>query len=405
MQSYVQSTFSSLGIRNYRIFFWAQLASLSGNWVRLVAVTWLVLQLHASGTMLGIVTGLQFLPSLLIGPVAGVVADRMPKRQLIAITQSVMGLCSLALAIIVGMHIVQLWMVMAIVFVAGIANAFDMPACQTLIADLVDKTHVRNAITLEALESNVARIIGPSIGAICLTHFTITSCFAVDTLSFVCTLIAIGMLRPHEFFANKIIPRAKGQFHEGWAYLRQNATVRTILLTMTLVGTFACEFFVTLPLLAKVTLHGDATTYAAMTTAMGSGAIAAGLYIARKATPMRVETLAQYAMIMALSMVLTALTPSYGVVLLMLFVVGASQLALTTSANTMLMLHTSPAMRGRMSGWWVMIFVGSTPIGGPLMGWVAQVGTPGLALIVGASATAIAGGWMYARRPVLTPAT
>ncbi|HSC39399.1 MAG TPA: MFS transporter, partial [Chitinophagaceae bacterium] len=350
--------------------------SLSGNWVRLVALAWLVLQLDNSGVMLGIVTGLQFVPSLLLGPFAGLVADRAPKRGLLIITQVVMGLSTLALFVVVGLHIVHLWMVIVISVISGVANAFDMPARQTLVADLVNEELMQNAFTLGALEANLARIIGPSVGALCLAIFSTAGCFFVDFLTFVCGAIGMAMLRPDDFYENNTVVRAKGQLREGVSYLRRNQMARIILCMMVLIGTLACEFFVTLPLLAKSTFHGGAAMYASMTTAMGIGAILGGLMVAGKTVPSRVSVLARYALLFAASMAALALAPSYSLALLVLIAMGAMQLTLTASANAMLMIHTTPAMRGRMNGWWVVIFIGSTPIGGPLVGWISQHSSP-----------------------------
>lgn len=403
LHTYFSSTFSSLAVRNYRVYFWSQLVSLSGNWLRVVALAWLVLQLSNSGTILGIVTGLQFLPSLFLGPFAGAVIDRLPKRGLLLTTQAIMGLCTLTLAIVVGLHIVQLWMVMLITFVSGIANAFDMPARQTLVADLVSEDHMQNAVTLGALEGNLARIIGPTVGAACLAIISTAGCFVVDFLTFVVGVTGMYLLRPADFYTKDVAVRVKGQVAESIAYLRRNATARTILLMMVLIGTLACEFFVTLPLLAKITFHGTAAMYASMTTATGIGAILGGLFIASKPVPSQVERLAKYALLFAAAILLVSLANSYTVVLVLLVAVGATQITLLSSANAMLMIHTTPAMRGRMNGWWVLIFMGSTPIGGPLVGWVAQATSPGMAIAVGGIATAVAGIWALAQRPQLAP--
>lgn len=408
VQAYIRSTFSSLAVRNYRIYFWAQLVSLSGNWIRLVALAWLVLQLRNSGALLGIITGLQFLPSLLLGPVVGVVVDRIPKIRLISWSLATMGLCSAALALLTGMHVIQLWMVVVIVSICGVANAFELPAHQTFVAELVNEEHVRNAVTLGALEANLARIVGPALGAICLAKFSISMCFILDALSFVMPLVAMWRMRPAEFFISDRAtaqPSAKGQLRESFTYLRSNVLARTILLMMILVGTLACEFFVTLPLLAKTTFLGTAGTYASMISAMGLGAIVGGLFIAGKRAPSSVSSLNRYAILMGVFMILVAAIPSLPLVLVALFFTGAAQLILTTSGNAMLMLHTAPEMRGRMNAWWVVIFMGSTPIGGPLMGWIAQVSSPGYAIALGGIACIVATAWTHSYRHAFTLAS
>jgi MFS family permease len=296
-------------------------------------------------------------------------------------------------------------MVMVIMAVMGLANAFDLPARQTLVADLVSEDHMRNAVTLGSLEANAARLVGPTVGALCLAHVSIAACFILDALSFVVALAGLRAMHSNEFFTQgraAISQPVKGQLRESITYLRGNALARTILLMMILIGTLACEFFVTLPLLAKTTFEGNAGTYAAMTVAMGSGAIVGGLFIAGKKASASIGSLTRYAVALGVAMILVASVPSFSLVLVVLFFAGAAQLILTTSGNAMLMLHTAPEMRGRMNAWWVMIFMGSTPIGGPLMGWIAQESTPGFAIAIGGLSCIVAAAWTYSYRHAFT---
>jgi len=387
------------------MYFWPQLVSLSGNWIRFVALAWLVLQMQDSAALLGVIVGLQFLPTMLLAPFAGVIVDEVPKRLLISITQTIMGLGSVALACMVAFDFVSMPAIIAIILICGVANAFDLTARQTFVAELVEHDHMRNAVTLGALEGNLARLIGPTIGAICLAHFSMTLCFVLDAASYVIALVGMALLRPSEFYS-ATAPRHQvfGQLRESITYIQENALVRTILYMMALIGIMACEFFVTLPLLAKITFAGTAGTYAMMTIAMGTGSILGGLLVARKKVGSSLTVLIRYAMVLGISLSLIAVTHWLPLVLALLFVAGAALLMLTTSANTMMMLHTAPEMRGRMNGWWVLIFMGSTPIGGPLVGWIAQVSTPGFAIAVGGFACVLSAMWARKSHPMLAQA-
>lgn len=393
---YWQRTFESLNVRNYRIYFFSQAISLSGNWVQLIAQAWLILQLKDSGALLGLVTGLQFLPMLIIGPWAGAVIDRFSKRKILYITQSVAGVVALTLGTIVALGIVQIWMILALSLIIGLVNAFDHTCRQTMVADLVDKTRLQNAIALTSLEANAARIIGPALGAICIALFSMAGCFFINAVSFVCSLVGLYMLRESEFQPNTLdrTPgRSMAHLREGLDYIKNHPVPRAILLMMVLVGTLACEFFITLPLLAKHTFNGDSSTYASFTIALGLGAVLGGLYVAGKPLLKKVGSLGMWALCFGTAMLALSIAPSYTAALCILIVVGATQLILTVTANAMIMASTKAQMRGRVNAWWAVIFMGSTPIGGPLVGWIAEHSTPGMAIAVGGFAVIVAGLW------------
>lgn len=371
---------------------------MSGNWVQMIAQAWLVLQLTDSGALLGAVTGLQFLPTLLLGPWAGTIIDRVDRRTLLYGIQLLGIAGALCLGVVVALDIVQLWMVLALCLLMGVATALELPARQIFVTEIVNKQHMQNAITLSAMEASMARIIGPALGAFCIAVFSIAGCFFINAFSFAAALVGLMMMRQSEFHAIGIVTSTKGHVREAFRYLSRHHTPRIILLMMLSVGIFACEFFVTLPLLAKETFNGDASTYALLTTAMGTGAVLGGFYSAGKPHAKNINTIAVRCIVFGLSMVLLALMPTIQTALLAAAVTGAMQIMLVTSANAMLMSSVVPQMRARMSVMWVIIFAGSTPFGGPLMGWIGQTTSPGLAIALGGIATVGGGIWALKRR-------
>lgn len=405
IHNYWARTFASLEIRNYRLYFWSQIISLSGNWVQMIAQAWLVLQLTDSGFYLGLVTGLQFLPTLLLGPWVSNLIDEFPKRQVLYVVQVVGVIGAALLGLVVALDIVQLWMVLALCLVMGITAAFEMPARQAFITEIVNKDHMQNAITLGAMEASMARIIGPALGAFFIAVFSLAGCFFMNAASFVVALIGLAMMRSAEFHMPSVIHSTKGRVREALSYISHHQTPRLILLMMISVGVFACEFFVTLPLLAKETFGGDASTYASLTTAMGIGAVLGGLYSAGRPMVRRINTVALYSMLFGTSMIILSLMPTLRMALIAVGLVGFMQIMLVTTANSMLLASVTPEMRGRISVLWVIIFAGSTPLGGPFMGWIGQYFTPGMAIAIGGITTIVSGAWVLIRKTVPYQAT
>lgn len=398
IHDYWARTFASLEIRNYRLYFWSQIISLSGNWVQMIAQAWLVLQLTDSGFYLGLVTGLQFLPTLLLGPWVSNLIDEFPKRQVLYVVQVVGIIGAALLGLVVALDIVQLWMVLALCLVMGITAAFEMPARQAFITEIVNKDHMQNAITLGAMEASMARIIGPALGAFSIAVFSLAGCFFINAGSFVVALIGLAMMRSSEFHMPSVIRSTKGRVREALNYISHHETPRLILLMMVSVGVFACEFFVTLPLLAKETFGGDASTYASLTTAMGIGAVLGGLYSAGRPMAKHINSVAVYSMLFGASMIVLSMMPTLRMALLAAGLVGFMQIMLVTKANTMLLASATPEMRGRISVLWVIIFAGSTPLGGPFMGWIGQYFTPGMAIALGGFTTIVSGAWVLVRK-------
>ncbi len=385
----VHQTFSSLRIRNYRLYFTAQLISVSGTWMQTVAQAWLVLHLTGSGVALGIVVGLQFLPMLLAGPFGGLVADRMNKRTLLYATQSAGGLLALVLGTLVVTHAVQLWQVYLLAALLGVVNVFDNPARQTFVMEMVGRDDLPNAVSLNTVVMNASRVVGPAIGGLVITLLGLGVCFFVNAASYLAVIVGLSMMRAAELHPTAPVERAKGQIREGFRYVWHTPALRNTLAAIALIGIFAYNFTVTLALLAKVTFHGGAGTYSLLTSCMGIGAVAGGLVAAHRArpTPRLLQLLALVfgALIAAVALAPTLLTASIAIVLM-----GAASIGFIATANATLQLTSDPAMRGRVMALYAMAFLGTTPIGAPLVGAIAQWTNPRVALLCGAVATVIA---------------
>ena len=394
--AYSNRTFSSLANRNFRVFLTGYAISLIGIWVQGVAQAWLVLQMTNSGTALGVIVGCQFLPTLLLGPWAGVVVDRLPKRYLLLGTQTLAFVIAVVFwAVVVTDHVTLAWLY-SLTLVNGIVTAFDMPARQTFLFELVGESHLPNAVTLMALLANSARIVAPAIAGVLLVipSIGIAGCIFINAVSFLVMFVCLVLLHSRELFIFQKIAKAKGQIREGLHYAATNHTVRAVMAAMALIGIFTCEFMVTLPLLAKYAFNGTASAYATFMAAMGIGSVLGGLIQAGRSEA-RLSTLAGLSTLLGLSVMASAVMPSFALTVICLALSGMCLIMVTTAANAMMQLHTRPDMRGRMNALWAMIFMGSTPLGGPLMGWIAQHSSARLSLALSGFAALLAGLAVY----------
>ena len=391
MQNALRRTFTSLAVRNFRLYFIGQGISLCGSWMRMVALSWLVLQLTHSGTQLGLMTAAQFLPILLFGALGGVIVDRTDNKRLLVFTQVGLGLISLALGVLVMTHSVQLWMVYVLSVLSGLITVADSPARQTFVVQMVGEDQLRNAVTLNSTIVNMARIIGPSIAAGLIASVGMGWCFMLDAATFAAVLVALLMMRRADLHLVEQIPKARGQLRAGLRYAMSTPALRTTLFMMLIIGTFAYEFPVILPLVATRTFHGNATTYAAMTAAMGIGSVIGALYSAAKGTT-TMRRLILTAALFGLSIIVTALAPNLVVGLLLLVFVGLLSVLFLSLGNTTLQLTSAPQMRGRVMALWGITFQGTTPIGGPIIGAIADHSNPRVGLIVGGVSAIVAAG-------------
>jgi MFS family permease len=360
-------TFSSLRRRNYRLWFFGQTVSQSGTWMQSVAQMALVLfHLHGSALDLGITAALQFGPVLVLGPFGGLLADRFDKRKLLLATQTAFTAQALALGILVATGSARLWMVWALAFVMGAINSVDNPARQSFLVELVGPEDLANAVGLNSVTNNASRIVGPAIAGILIVTVGMSWTFMLNAASFFAVLAALWAMRSSDLHRLPPVARAKGQIREGLRYAWGTWQLRVPLLMVAVIGTLAYNFSVILPLFAHV-FHRGAGTYSAMTTAMGVGALIGALAAAARRRPgYRLLVLVTSAFGVFIAAVAAA--PSLPLMLLLMVPMGTASVLFIATANSLLQLHSSDAMRGRVMALWAMVFLGSTPIGGPLTG-------------------------------------
>jgi MFS family permease len=364
-------TFSALRNRNFRRYFAAQVVSLVGTWMETIAQSWLVLQLTHSGTALGLVVAAQFLPVLLLSPYAGVIVDRIDKRKILFATQSVMAACALALGLLCITHEVRLWMVFLIAFSTGVASAFDGPNRQAFVMDIVGPDEIRNAVTMNSISINVARAAGSAVAGVVIAAIGVSWCFLANAISFAAVIGAVATFDLASLHPAERTARGKGQVRSGFAYVLRTPTLLMPIVMMVLVGTLTYEFPVTLALLAKDTFHGGASTYGFLTTALGTGAVLGGVWVAARGGH-GLRPLAAATATLGAGLLVTTFAPSVHVAVAALFVAGVGMIAFNSIGNTTLQLEVDPLMRGRVMALWSVAFVGSTPLGGPITGAIGQ---------------------------------
>ena len=389
LEKVVRRTFRSLTIRNYRLYFLGQVISFSGTWMQIVAQMWLVLRLTGSGVALGVTTALQFLPVLLAGPWGGVVADRFDKRRLLVWTQSAGALLALALAVLVATGAIRLWMLYALAALLGCVTAIDNPTRQSFVMEMVGPRELTNAVGLNSTIFTSARVIGPAIAGVLIATAGLVACFFVNALSYLAVIAALLAMDPSELHASAPAPRRRGQLLEGLRYVWSEPVLRLPLLLMAVIGTLAFNFRVLLPLMAQETFGGHAGTYGTLAAVMGGGTLAGALLVAGRERPTRAMMVGS-ALVYGVSIVLAGLAPTLGLELVALVVVGAAGVAFASTANATLQLHSADLMRGRVMSLYAVTFLGTTPIGSPLVGWIAETFGVRAAFLVGGGAATMA---------------
>jgi MFS family permease len=382
---------SSLVVPNYRRYFAGQVVSVSGNWMQMVAEMWLIVQLTGSGVSVGLTAGLQFVPMLFLGAWGGLIADRFNKRRILMITQPLMAVPALTLAGLTAAGTVQPWMVMALVVVRGTVNAFDNPARQSFVFELVGSERVVNAVSLNSVISQTARIIGPAVAGTVIALVGVAPCFALNALSFVAMFVALRGMDTTLLRPTAPVQRVRGELRAALRYVRGAPALYIPLGMLVLVGTLSFNFRVVLPLLASETWHGTAATYALLTAAMAVGSVAGGLAAgARGRVSPRILVVAATGF--GVFELLAAVAPTLPLQVLALIPLGAVSVTFSAGVNSTMQLAVTPAMRGRVMALYSVIFLGSTPFGAPLVGWLAEIAGPraGMALGGGAALAAAA---------------
>ena len=392
----MRTTFAALGVRNFRLYFAGQIISVSGAWMQRVAQAWLVLDLTGSGTAVGGLTALQFLPLLLAAPFGGVVADRVDKRRLLFLTQSLAGLTAATLGFLVFTERVELWMVYALAFTLGIVGSFDNPARQSFVMEMVGKDRVVNAVALNSVMINAARIIGPALAGVLIVAVGIAMCFFFNAVSYLALLSALALMRPQELERSERQEPKRGQLVEGLRYAGSHPLLRTVLVMSAVTGVFSYEFEVSLPLLARFTFNGDADTFGLMFTAMGVGAVIGGLHTAAK-TDRDSEAAAGIVAVFGVAMAALAIAPNLPIALLALTVAGGAGTSFLAFSNSLLQITAKGEMRGRIMALRAVAFLGTRPLGAPLIGWIGEHVGPRQSVAVGAVAALAVAAWGYRR--------
>jgi MFS family permease len=381
---------SSLRQRNYRLFFFGQLVSVAGTWMQSVAQSFLVLDLTHSGTQLGLTSAARFLPMFLFGPIGGVFADRMDRQRVLYVTQTLSGLLAGVFAVTVGTHSIRLWIIYLLALALGFVNVFDNPARQSFISEMVSAKDLPNAVTLNSVAMNMARVFGAALGGVIAAAIGLALCFACNALSFGAVLVSLTAMRGSELFPAKRVSRQKRQVRQGLRYVRSTPELFIPLLMIAVIGTLAWEFQVSLPLMASKVFHGGAGAYGVMASVMGGGAVVGGLISAARSRP-RARALCLAAIGWGIAILAAAVAPSMALELAALVFVGYGSITFNSLAKTTLQLTARPEMRGRVMALWALAWLGSTPIGGPIVGWAGQVIGARWALVIGGLAALACG--------------
>lgn len=361
--------FSSLKIRNYRLFFLGQVVSNTGTWMQRIAQDWLVLSLTGSSAAVGITTALQFLPMLLFGLYGGVLVDRLPKRPTLLVTQASMAVTGLALAFLTLTGHVQVWHVYVAAFAVGLATVLDNPARQSFVSEMVGPEQLQNAVSLNSANFQSARLVGPAVAGVMITGVGTGWAFLANGLSFVAPIAGLLLMRSRELHVVQRAPRGKGQLREGLQYVAGRPELIWPIVLVGFIGTFGFNFPVWLSAYANGVFHSGAGSYSLFNTLMAVGSLCGALLAARRGTA-RLRVLIAAALAFGTLEVVAALAPSYWLFALLMVPIGVFGLTVNVTANTAVQMATDPAMRGRVMSLFMMVFMGGTPLGAPVVGWI-----------------------------------
>jgi MFS family permease len=383
-------TFHSLRTRNFRLYFFGQVVSGTGSWMQMVAQAWLVLSLTGSGVALGVTLALQFAPMLLLGAWGGVLADRTDKRRLLLLTTSAAGALAVVLGLVTAFGIVEVWMVYVLAVGLGVVTAIDNPTRRSFVPELVPRQDVANAVGLNSTVFTAARVIGPAVAAVVIAGLGVAWCFLINGISFAAVLWALSAMRTDELRPSPVVARQDHQLRDGLRYAWSNQPVRLALLITAVIGTLAFNYQVSLPLMADEVFDGDATTLGILLAVLGIGSLVGALWVAHFS---RASTRIMIGAALALGVAMTAATvaPTLAVELAVLPAVGITSMVLLCMATAVCNEETAPEMRGRVMALLSVAFLGSTPIGAPIIGWVSEAIGPRAGLGIGAIAAIATG--------------
>jgi MFS family permease len=371
-------TFRSLSNRNYRLYASGAVVSNVGTWMQRVAQDWLVLQLtHNNGTALGITTGLQFLPILLLSPYAGLIADRFPKRRLLQVTQTMLAVPALLLGLLALTGVAEAWHVYVLAFVFGIGSAFDAPARQSFVSEIVGPDDLTNAVGLNSASFNLARMIGPALAGVLIAAFgsgvpATGGVILVNAFSYGAVILSLQRMRERDLNPAQPEERHKGMIRDGVRYTLARPDLMLILTIVFFAGTFGLNFQITSALMATEVFHKGASEYGLLGTTLAIGSLSGALLAARRVR-VRHRLVILAALAFGVAEIAAGLMPTYLAFAVWTPVLGVASLTMITSANATFQMSVTPAMRGRVMALYMMVFMGGTPLGAPIIGWVGEV--------------------------------
>ena len=395
--------FQSLRSYNYRLWAGGALVSNVGTWMQRIGQDWLVLTVLTdhNATAVGIVMALQFGPPLLLLPLTGYVADHWDRRKLLLATQAVAGLLALGLGLLTLTGMVQLWHVYGFALLLGCVTAFDAPARQAFVSDLVSDDDLANAVALNSASFNAARMLGPAVAGVLIAAIGEGWLFVVNAGSYAAVLVSLWFLRVHELHTEARPERTRGSLLAGFRYVALRPDLIAVLVMLFLLGTFGFNFAIFISTMSVTVFDGDASQYGLLTSAMAAGTMCGALLSARRPVPGMV-LMAVSAAGFGVSVAVAAVMPGPVLFAVVLFFVGLAALTFMTASNSMMQLTTERAMRGRVLALRIAVVMGGTPLGAPLVGWVVdRFGARwalGIGALSGLAATAVAVGYLVRYR-------
>ncbi|TWP50045.1 MFS transporter [Lentzea tibetensis] len=364
--------FRSLAVRNYRLYASGQVISLMGVWMQRIAQDWLVLELsNGSPVALGIAASLQFLPALGLSLWAGLLADRMDKRKLLLGLETALGLCALVLGLLDVTGVVVLWQVYVLCFLLGVFAALETPVRQSFVVEMVGRSQLTNAVALNSMMFNLARMVGPAIAGFTIVSVGTGWVFLANAISFVAVVLGVYLMDPAKLHRADPVPREKGQLLSGLRYVWHRPDLLTVMVLVFFIATFGMNFYMTLAIMARNVFRGDADAYGLLSTLIAVGTLAGATWAARRKKP-RLAVFIGAAVVFGVLEIVAGLMPTMLSMGLALIPVGIAMMTFNTTANATIQLAVEPAMRGRVMGLYMLVFLGGNPVGGPLMGWLGE---------------------------------
>ncbi|MBX7069845.1 MAG: MFS transporter [Microthrixaceae bacterium] len=394
LQRLSSETFSSLSVRNFRLFFAGQTVSQIGNWLTLVAQALLVLKITDSGFAVGLLTAFQFVPVLLLGAWAGLVADRSDKRKLLAGVQVFAMAQSFVLGALAFMDRPPLWAIYLVAMAGGVATAFDNPARRSFVVEMVDAERVNNAVGLNSALMTGSRVIGPALAGILIATVGYGWAFVVDGLTYIAVIVGYLRMNPAEIHRGPVTPRGKGQVRAGFRYAMGKPELRIPLVMMAIIGTLAFNFTVVMPLLIKETFGGSDSTFTWFFSVISVGSMVGALMSARR-SEIVVRDVVVAAAAFGVLMLALAVTPNLPLAFIVGVLFGVASIGFMTASTSIVQVEADPSMRGRVLALQAMVFLGSTPIGGPIIGQVCDWWGPRAGVAIGGVATLAAAGYGF----------